>query len=203
MIAYIGDISIIDAGLLRSIAQLKRGNFLEFGCGASTQVLAKYKREGTEFISIDTSGEWIAKTKENLQYLGIDSSTVQFDTYDRFMQEVAQKGKMFDFIFDDGVDHLRREFAIRIWPYLSPGGLMAFHDTRRAPDFRNVLEILAQFQNEVTEARFNFADSNITYVFKGTSAPYDNWQITEKREPWMLGYGEIPEYYKEIMKNSK
>ena len=203
MIAYIGDISAADAELLKTAAE-KFTNILEFGCGASTQVISKYRKKDSEFISIDTSQEWIDKTKQNIEILGIECP--DFSDYNDFMSSVqhsAWSNKRFGFILNDGVDALRRSFAALIWPYLGEGGLLGFHDTRRPHDFRNVLEHLALFQHEIETVYFNMANSNITCIQKKASQPYDNWQITEQKESWMLGYGEVPDYYKEQMKNSE
>lgn len=188
MLRYIGDISAADAEVLADLAE-DSTSILEFGCGASTQVMAHYKGIGL-MVSVDTDQGWIEKTKGNLKILGIQDE-VGFSDYYKFMDERTPKGP-FDFIFVDGVDALRREFAIKIWPYLQVDGTMAFHDTRRAHDFRNVLEVLANFQNEVGMVSFNYDGSNITLIQKKELEPYDNWQITENKQPWQLGYGEIP-----------
>lgn len=199
MIPYIGDISKADALVLSMVKSLS-GNILEFGCGASTQVMAAYADKDTEIVSIDTDAGWIEKTKENLSLLGIEKK-VEFQDYREYMGTLLKSSPTFDFVFDDGVDHLRREFAIRIWPYISIEGALAMHDTRRAPDFRNVLEILATFQDQIDTVYFNYLGSNITIIKKKEAQPYDNWQITEKKEPWQLGYGPIPEEFKLKMKD--
>jgi predicted O-methyltransferase YrrM len=186
MIPFIGDISKADAEVLKNFAEIS-DNILEFGCGASTQVMAKYKRKGGSITSIDTDHGWIYKTKSNIQLLSIPD-IVDYYEYNDFLNNYSKKE--YDFIFDDGVDSLRREFAIKIWPHLKVGGLIAFHDTRRGHDFRNVLEVLAHFQDEIDHVFFNAEDSNITCVYKKKPAPYDNWQISENKKPWMLGYEE-------------
>jgi predicted O-methyltransferase YrrM len=192
MIEYIGDISKKDATVLRMYAQTSN-NILEFGCGASTQVIANYVSKEARITSIDTEEAWIEKTRSNIKVLGIKNH-VNFLNYNTFMDHILVDIH-FDFIFDDGADSLRREFAIKMWPYLAVGGVIGFHDTRRGPDFRNVLEVLAHYQNEVDDVAFNVWGSNITMIWKKVAEPYDNWQITEKREPWQLGYGELPEEF--------
>lgn len=201
MISYIGDISSADAEVLKEAAET-HDKILEFGCGASTQVLAKYGR-GTKLVSIDTDEGWINKTSENLDIFGTKKN-VEFHEYYTFMGSILgyAENASYQFIFDDGADSLRRAFAINTWPFLSLGGIMALHDTRREHDFRNVLEILAHWQPEIGRVVFNVAGSNITLIEKVEPKYYDNWQITEKKEPWILGYGEIPSYYKEIMQKS-
>lgn len=203
MIPYIGDISKADAEVLAFLAE-KSANILEFGCGASTQVISAYKGISL-FTSIDTSEEWITKTQNNIDLI-LGGADTQFQSYDLFMQQLNNTtlSRQYDFVFDDGVDSLRRDFAIKIWPHIRVGGALAFHDTRRAHDFRNVLEVCAHYQNEIEEANFNFLHSNITILIKKEPEPYDNWQITENKQPWQLGYGDIPEEeklrIKEILK---
>lgn len=186
MIFYIGDISKADAEVLANMTTFST-NILEFGCGASTQVIAAHLSRIAKFTSIDTSREWIEKTKDNMKLLEI-TTEVEFHSYDAFWE--LPKTEKYDFIFNDGVDALRRDFAIKAWPLLQVGGHMAFHDTRRAPDFRNVLEILAMFQDEIDSVDFNECNSNITLVRKKNPQRYENWQITENKLPWMLGYSE-------------
>lgn len=195
MIKYIGDISKNDALVLQEMAKAHT-KMLEFGCGASTQILTKYKPQNHIFVSIDTSWEWINKTMQNLELFGLSfiGDQVHFRSWDEFLSREPENAP-YDFIFDDGVDHLRREFAIKIWPHLKVGGVLAFHDTRRAPDFRNVLEVLAHFQDEIGKVEFNYKSSNITLVYKKEAEPWTNWQIDEKKEPWMLGYGAPPQEF--------
>lgn len=200
MIKYIGDISEADARLLRDYA---RGSekILEFGCGASTQVLAKYC---THLIhSIDTSPDWIDKTKKNLDLFSL-KDFVLFESYDAFLNHpnIYTVSGTFDFVFDDGVDHLRREFAIKIWPYIEVGGVLAFHDTRRPADMDNVLAVIRHYMDEVAVVRFNEDDSNITTIRKKKAAPYTNWQIDEKKEPWQLGYGDPPQEFIDSLKKT-
>jgi len=198
MIPYIGDISSQDALVLKALATDSK-NILEFGCGASTQVLAS-ATEGS-VMSIDTEPSWIDKTEGNLKLFGLEEK-VHFHNYKEFMNHVLIEAP-FDLIFDDGADGLRREFAVKTWPYLKVYGCMVFHDTRRAHDFRNVLEVLAIFQDEIEDVNFNAVGSNLTVIFKKEPEPYDNWQITEKREPWQLGYGDLPQSFIDSLKDKQ
>lgn len=201
MIPYIGDISKADAELLKQMAE-DSCNILEFGCGASTQVIAASIDDQTSFLSIDTSQEWMDKTAQNLELLGIKGRN-PFVEYNRFfnsIQEYTAIHKSFDFIFDDGVDGLRLDFANRIWPYLAVGGIIAFHDTRRGHDFNNVLQFLGSHMDEVGPVYFNNEGSNITLVGKKEPEPYSNWQIDEKKEPWQLGYGNPPQEFIDSLK---
>lgn len=186
MINYIGDISKKDAEVLAIEAAFAE-DILEFGVGASTQVLAKYSY--AKMLSIDTEPVWIEKTKQNIEYLEIKPKDLQFMDYNAFMNKPYG---MYDFIFNDGGDGERRNFALKVWPNLKVGNCMAFHDTRRAHDFRNVLEVIAHYQDEISNVHFNYQGSNITLVYKRTPQPYVNWQIEEKREQWQLGYGDPP-----------
>lgn len=192
---YIGDLSKNDALVLKEMAETHT-NILEFGVGASTQILTKCKNFDDILISIDTSSEWLEKTRKNLEIFGMSfyRDRVHFREYDKFLEKEVFE-KHYDFIFDDGVDNLRREFAIKIWPHLEIGGILAFHDTRRGHDFRNVLEVLATFMDEIEKVEFNYKNSNITLVYKKAPQPYVNWQIEEDRQGWMLGYSEPPQEF--------
>ena len=147
-------------------------------------------------VSIDTEYSWIARTISNIKLFEIDDENLDFFLYSAFVPV-----KQYDFIFDDGADSLRREFAIKMWPYLKVGGLIAFHDTRRGHDFRNVLEVLATFQDEIDHVYFNAEGSNITCVYKKNPEPYDNWQISEDKKAWQLGWEEPPKEFIDGLKN--
>jgi predicted O-methyltransferase YrrM len=200
MINYIGDISKNDAKVLKDSAEVayKDEVILEFGCGASTQVLRAYAK--CKVISIDTDINWIERTKQNLELLDIKGE-VEFHEYQPFMSSLSTMIK-YDMIFVDGVDPLRRQFALDIWPFLIDGGCMAFHDTRRAHDFRNVLEVLAHYQAEIEMVEFNYLDSNITLIGKREiRADYENWQLSEGKLPWQYGLAPIDVEYIKAHKN--
>lgn len=189
MIPYIGDISKADAAALARLAG-QATRILEFGVGASTQVIAAFARPEASFITLDTSTEWIDKTRRNLRLLGI-TRPVDFRAYESFDFSSGE----YDLIFDDGADEFRKDFALRIWPRLATGGVLAFHDTRRWQDARNVCHVLEQIHNEVLTVEFNAAHSNITLVTKRDLEPYENWQETEGRLAWQLGWGEPDAVY--------
>ena len=110
-IRYIGDISREDAELLaRTAAGARR--ILEFGAGASTQVLAQSASEGAEIVTVETKPDWVERTRANLRRLGIRRE-VRFVPYRGFWRSVQGP---FEMIFDDGIDRLRAEFAERAWP---------------------------------------------------------------------------------------
>lgn len=197
MIPYIGDISRNDAYELAM--QASHDSILEFGCGASTQVLAAFSKN--KITSIDTEASWIEKTKANLKLLNIETG-VEFHDYTSFMNTLKSSGELqkYDFIFNDGADGLRRQFAIDIWPYLKIGGVLAFHDTRRGHDMRNVVELVANYHNEIVSILPNVGSSNITLIRKKVLEPYDNWQITENKQRWELGYEQPPAEFIEKLK---
>ena len=95
MIPYIGDISKQDAVVLKELAE-QSVDILEFGCGASTQVLAAYTSGSV--ISVDTAPAWIRKTREHLKRLNLPE--VSFCSYDEF---VTWRGGPYDLVFNDGL----------------------------------------------------------------------------------------------------
>jgi len=183
MIVYIGDISKQDAVVLKEMAE-QHERILEFGSGASTQVLAAYT-EG-ELTSIDTEKEWIRRTQKNLEFLEIKKD-VRFSSLEDFKPEGE-----YDFIFDDGLMNLRGTFAIEHWKYLKPGGLFAFHDTRRAKNIVFLCGLLQHCFLEVEAISFNHLDSNITLI-KKRKVPlvYENWNQAENKKRWQYGHGEV------------
>ena len=188
MINYIGDISKEDAEVLRLLAE-SSNSILEFGVGASTQVLSAYCK--MPIITLETTPEWIDRTAKNIELLGIKNAPIfhSYYSYLSFLQNPSE----FDMIFDDGIDELRRVFAIGMWPSLKIGGILAMHDTRRLQDIQNVCAVIENFGNEIEKVLFNYLHSNITLIYKKEYEPFENWQITEKKEPWQLGWAEIPE----------
>lgn len=195
MIQYIGDISKADAEVLHDFA-INATNILEFGVGSSTQILSKYS--SGNMTSIDTDRLWIEKTKDNLKVLGIKEPF--FVTYHNWKPQTYHPYPEFDFIFDDGVDNLRKEFGLHMFSYLKIGGFLALHDTRRPHDARNFCEILAHYHNEVDLVQMNVGHSNVSVMRKKVNEPYDNWQISEKREPWQLGYKSLPQEFIDSLK---
>lgn len=175
MIDYIGDISKQDAEVLANFA-VTSNKILEFGCGASTQVLGYYT-EGS-LISIDTERVWLEKTAAHLARLKIDVGRVRLLPYDWFMsQETDSK---WDLVFDDGADHMRRQFALEIWPYIEPNGWLLMHDQRRRPDWDTTAHIISHYWTEIGTVHYNYLDSNITCIQKREKpAIWTNWQIDE------------------------
>jgi predicted O-methyltransferase YrrM len=184
---YIGDISREDAKLLsRHAAGARR--ILEFGAGASTQVLAQTAPEGAQIVTVETEKAWVERTRENLERLGIVRE-IQFIRYRGFWRSVQGP---FDFIFDDGIDRLRGEFAERAWPMLAVGGALLFHDTRRARDARTALHFVEKVFLEVDSVHLNAEGSNITVVRKQAPLQYSDWNVVEGRARWEYGHEEPP-----------
>jgi predicted O-methyltransferase YrrM len=179
---WIGDLSLEDADILASYAKQSK-QILEFGCGGSTQILAQC--QPSVLISVDTDSRWIDITKTRLEKL-TNIPQVLFQTY------TTSFNQSFDLILVDGVDNLRREFAIETWKYLSVGGVMMFHDTRRFQDFQNAAWVAQLYFNEISKIDVNAQtsngkSSNITIIHKKAHEPYVNWNHTENKPQWAYG----------------
>jgi predicted O-methyltransferase YrrM len=187
---FIGDLSKQDAELLAHMGSQCK-SILEFGVGGSTQILAQSLQDDAALISLDTDVEWINRTTDALQALGIEGETgkVLLGKYEGWAENHSRS---FDLIFVDGVDGLRHEFAVEAWPRLLTGGVMLFHDTRRLVDMKNVLQTALCFYDEVDEIVFNVNDSNITAIIKGGPLEYRDWNQVEGKEPWMFGAAHPP-----------
>jgi predicted O-methyltransferase YrrM len=184
---YIGDISREDAQLLaRSAATARR--ILEFGAGASTQVLAQSAAQGAEIVTVETKAAWVERTRENLRRLGI-SREVRFVPYRGFWRSVQGP---FELVFDDGVDRLRADFAERAWPMLAVGGVLMFHDTRRPRDARLALRQVERVFLEVASVHLNPDGSNLTIVRKQAPQKYVDWNVAEGRARWEYGHADPP-----------
>lgn len=177
MIPYVGDVSKRDAVLLREFAECCH-TILEFGVGASTQILAAYTRGSVD--SVDTDPTWIEKTRRNLRRLG-GSNRVTFHAY----AEIPQK--RYDLVFVDGLWNLRAEFAEKAWPVLAVGGAMLFHDTRRPKDVRIVCGLIERHATEIDRIIMNRGNSNITVVTKREPLPLEDYNAIEERTPEQLG----------------
>lgn len=181
-VKFIGDLSLQDADVLANYAR-QSNSILEFGTGGSTQIIAQCN-PGIN-ISIETDPEWIAVTQRRLTQL--DATPVEFYSYADLA--IATQNKTFDLIFVDGVDYLRREFAINMWPLLNINGVMIFHDTRRFNDFQNAAWVAQLFFNEISSIDVNAIasngkSSNMTILHKKVNEPYENWNHTEDKPLW-------------------
>lgn len=191
MIDYIGDISRNDAALLERLAT-SATRILEFGVGASTQVMAT---SGAGMLhTLDTSMEWIKRTEQNLQKFKPFHRLVTFGWYPSFEYTPPE----YDLIFVDGVDRERFNFAFNAWQILAYGGVMAFHDTRRltpykdetTTDIQKALAIVQRFSPEVRDVELNKDYSNITVIKKRYDGPLleEDWNFKEGRTPAQRGY---------------
>lgn len=179
---FIGDLSQEDAIILKNMASVSN-NICEFGTGGSTQILRKYS--SGNIVSVETSLEWIEKTKRNLELLSI-KEPVSFVSYYDFNPEGE-----YDLVFSDGADEFRLEFALATWNNLKIGGHLLFHDTRRSKDVSNVCEFVKLHSPEVQSVEINKDHSNITVIKKKTAEFYMNW--SENKPKWLCGYEEVNE----------
>lgn len=190
---YIGDLSSQDASLLGCYAS-SASSVLEFGVGGSTQIIAQAISPLASFTSLDTDPKWIEITRGHLCRLGVDTRC-QMLPYEPWAADPPPAS--YDLVFNDGLNSLRRDFALRSFPLLTVGGVMLFHDTRRPRDVRYVLDLVEMFFEEVEHVhlneRFQGASSNITAVRKKARETYVDWNLAEGRPPWAYGLGEVPE----------
>ncbi len=176
-IKYIGDLSIQDAKELHKNG-LNAKSILEFGVGGSTQIFAQCKPECLS--SVETDPKWVLITQKRLTQLDDITMPLFFD-YGKHPQ------RSYDLIFVDGIDNLRKQFAIDNWKLLSVGGKMIFHDTRRFQDFVNAAWIAQLFFQEVKQIDVNVGNSNLTVIHKQEKQPYVNWNYTEGKPMWAYG----------------
>jgi spermidine synthase len=178
---FTGDLSLQDADILCRYAGQSQ-SILEFGSGGSTQLLAQFN---ATIVSVETDANWIALTKQRLAQI-INAQPVTFVDY------TTEFDQQFDLILVDGVDHLRRDFAIETWKYLTVGGVMLFHDTRRFQDFQNAAWVAQLYFNEISSIDVNAlasngVSSNITVLHKKGYEPYVNWNDLEGKPKWAYG----------------
>jgi predicted O-methyltransferase YrrM len=185
---YIGDLSRNDAALLHDLARRARA-ILEFGAGASTQIIARACDAHAMITTLETDAEWIEKTRTNLRRLNI-TKQVEFVPYKEWVGNPGSR--IYDLILDDGIDKLRLEFALKAWPLLRVGGLLLLHDTRRRKDFENVLRFVSKAYLEVASVQFNTSSSNLTLITKKTAEPWEDWNLVEGRERWEYAHEDPP-----------
>jgi hypothetical protein len=187
---FIGDLSIEDADVLAHYAH-SSDRVLEFGAGGSTQIFAQLCRE---VVTVETAPVWVERTRKRLEDMGL-RDRVEFRAYPGIPVDAKLgDGKQYPLIFVDGVDHLRREFAITAWPLLEVDGVMIFHDTRRFADFQNAAWVAQLFHNEiasilVNQRNGNGRSSNCTVIRKKQHEPYVNWNLTEGKPLEAYGNG--------------
>lgn len=181
---YIGDVSKQDYLVLKEFAE-KSNNILEFGQGASTQILSYYTSGIVD--SLESDKKWIDTTKRNFDLLGIDQNKCNFI---HSMDKISIPNKEYDFVFVDCIDHKRLEMALSSWPKLKSGGSIAFHDTRRSQDIKNFTSLINNVFNEIDNVEINYLNSNISFITKRqTPLYYENWNHKEGRFTCEVGYG--------------
>lgn len=192
---YLGDLSRADVRVLTWAAR-KAVNILEFGVGASTQVLCQVCMSHAQIRSVDTSVEWIKAVNEILNEMGIDRD-ISFHRYNDFVAN-----DKYDLIFVDGYKTQREEFAQDIWPHLEKhGGRMLIHDSRKKMAGRIVSALVTKYQNEIKNIEISKDNSNMIAITKRLKLKYRNWNIDEKKEEWMYcGTKPRPDNWKEILK---
>jgi len=176
-IKFVGDLSLEDADLL-AFYGFRSDAILEFGVGGSTQILSQCLPD--LLVSVETDPEWIAKTENRLSQL----TEITKPLFCAYGNHPSHK---YDLIFVDGVDHLRRQFAIDTWSFLAETGVMIFHDTRRFEDFQNAAWVAQLFHNEIDSIDINVDNSNMTIIHKKKLQPYVNWNYTEDKPLWAYG----------------
>lgn len=179
---FIGDLSLQDADVLAQYASTSN-SILEFGCGGSTQIFSQIC---DNVISIETDQKWIDVTQERISRIQ-NAHPVIFKKYFEL-----QKDKKHDLIFVDGIDHLRKQFAIDTWTQLNIGGYMIFHDTRRFQDFQNAAWVAQLYFNEIESILVNCKasdsnSSNMTVIRKKPLENYVNWNHSEGKPAWAYG----------------
>ena len=179
---YLGELSKTDAALLKKLIYGKAFKVLEFGPGASTQVIAQCLNWDGQLVSVETEPKWIDICKQNLKDLEI-SFPIEFIPYEK----VSSINLIdLDIIFSDGKVDMRFEFAMKFWNRLRVGGKLLFHDTLCRPYMeRDVLATLKEKYEEIKSVEMNAEKSNITVITKAPRRRYKNWNIHEKKEKWM------------------
>ena len=189
-----GDLSRMDAIVLKDLAQ-RHNDILEFGVGASTQILRNYSIG--RMVSVDTMREWIDRTAERLKLFEIDKP-VEFQDY---TTDIIGN---FDLVFVDGYSPLRYEWARIAWPHLKVGGQMAFHDTRSGWGMEFVAGLFKDYFLQIGRIEANISGSNITIFEKTKKKQYENWNRTEAREPHRRGQGTFNiDVYNDWVKNGR
>jgi spermidine synthase len=189
---FVGDLSLQDADVLAKYAEQSK-SILEFGSGGSTQIFAQTKPE--YMVSIETDEQWVKLTEQKLAMIEEKTDPI-FCHFGNWMDYVGNK--RFDLIFVDGVDKFRLDFAVQIWNFLNPNGVMIFHDTLRQPDFTNVCNTAIKYFTEVKRIEFNEhasngVVSNMSVIHKKNKEEYTNWNHTENKPLWTYGAEPMPE----------
>jgi hypothetical protein len=199
MVKFVGDLSKADAKVLVKYGKWAQ-HILEFGMGGSTQIFAQSMPVDPicKLWSMDTDPQWIARTKLNLDLLGIPEGRYRLMDYDLSLE--GCDGNMFDLIFDDGIDMERFNFGLCVFKRLKIGGWFLMHDTRRRGDLRNFLDLVLAYKDEIGQVAINMGGSNISGFQRKVPEPYVNWDKEEGKEPWQYGGEAPPDNWPELVK---
>lgn len=182
---YVGDLAREDARVLADLAR-QAHRILEYGVGASTQILAQSAGPNVKIQSLDTEGYWIHRTQAILDVL-VAGHRVRLNRFDRLTELDDLIDGSFDLIFDDGHEDLRLEFGLATWRMLKTGGRFVLHDTRRRGDVGNVFFLAARYFREIERIDLNPEGSNLSILHKCAPKPYVDWNKREDRAGWEMG----------------
>jgi predicted O-methyltransferase YrrM len=186
---YVGDLSREDAEILAELASTAN-RILEYGVGASTQILAQSVAPGADVLSLDTDDYWIYRTRAILEEM-VPGHRVRLQRFERLTELDDLIDGSFDLIFDDGHDDLRLEFGLASWRMLKTGGRFVLHDTRRRGDVANVLFLAARYFREIERIDLNPSASNVSILHKCVRKPYVDWNKEESRTAWEMGEDDL------------
>ena len=172
---FVGDLSRADMQVLAEYAMRHR-RILEFGAGASTQILAMRGHGDDSFVCVETDPLWVDRTRENLRRLGARREPL-FISWALWEESTHAE---FDLVFVDGKDDLREAFALRAWPMLGEGGVMLWHDCRQPHIVERVLALVRRFHEEVESVALSLGGSNMAAIRKRVALPYEHWGENER-----------------------
>jgi hypothetical protein len=182
---FIGDLSKEDVRLLTVYAANARLGILEFGVGGSTQLLSMASDPLLPMMSVDTSQEWIVKTKGVLDRLHYHRKRpIEFVLYADWT-----KKSQYDLVFNDGLRRERYNFALWAWNRMPTGATMLWHDCRRPDDRKEIVEFVQQTPT-VACLELSKDGSNLAAIKKGPLYSLENWHAGQ--EPWELGIAPLP-----------
>lgn len=183
---FIGDLAAEDVRVLTVLAAEATLAILEFGVGGSTQILSMASQPDLPMLSLDTSQEWIDKTRQVLLRLGYHRRRpVVF----RLLSDWDRLGQ-FDLVFNDGLRDTRYQFATWAWPRMPTGAKLAWHDCRRPQDRKEIVQFVAATP-EVSKLELSKDESNLAVITKGPLYSLKNWR--PNHQPWELGLAPLPD----------
>jgi protein-L-isoaspartate O-methyltransferase len=181
----VGELCAPDVQVLVNLAR-KSHRVLEFGAGGSTTLWAQFCPPDAEITSVELKPDWHERVRGMLARLGVSRSVRQIGLKD--WQDEIPRGAWFDLIFiDHGGDRIAT--GEEAWPYLMPGGIMAFHDTHW-PLGRQVLEFFSRRWLEVGSIQ---CESAVTACTKCVERIIGATDVFESRKPWESGHAPLPE----------